>query len=360
MNSGSPFLRQWKLLALLESRSPGLGVDELALELAVNTKTIRRDLVLLRDAGLPIEESRTDHGRKLWRLITPGPLLKFNWEEALALQLARRFLTPLTGTVFWHAAESAFAKIRAGLGPQALQYLKRMDGKLHSTTPDMARYAAKSQSLDDLTLAIEECRITYLAYQSERSTEPVTREIHPYAWVFHRQSAYLAAFAVEHREVRLYKADRMHGADVTDLRFPRPADFDPARYLAGSFGVYRGAQGSPVTVRVRFATAVARYVTENQWHPSQQLTPQRDGSVVAEFTLSATEEIQRWILSFGEQALVEAPAELVKAMRRTFEHLAQAYGTGPREDSPAKSDLRRTARREPAGGSTQEKKRLPR
>ncbi len=326
MTDNSPFLRQWKLLSMMGSQPTGHGVEELARELSVGIKTIRRDLVMLQNAGFPLDEKRVEHGRKLWRLTAPAPAVPINWEEALSLYLARRFLAPLKGTLFWRSAESAIAKIHAGLNPSALRYLDRMLGVLHTTVPDSERYADKSTCLDNLTWAIEECRVTLLTYQSESSTEPVTREIHPYAWVFHRHATYLAAYATAHNEVRLYKADRMHDAHVTDLRFPRPSGFDVNQYLAGSFGVYRGNTLEPTTVRVHFAPAVSRYVTESQWHASQKLKPQRDGSLIAEFTLTATEEIQRWILSFGENAVVESPDKLVEEIRRTISQLAAAYG----------------------------------
>jgi hypothetical protein len=41
-----------------------------------------------------------------------------------------------------------------------------------------------------------------------------------------------------------------------------------------------------------------RYVQESNWHASQQLTPQNDGSLIAEFQLSGIEEIKSWVLSF--------------------------------------------------------------
>jgi len=72
--------------------------------------------------------------------------------------------------------------------------------------------------------------------------------------------------------------------------------------LAKSFGVFHG--DGEVRVRVRFLPAVARYVEESTWHPSQKLTKHRDGSVIAEFQLDGTEEIKRWIMSFGKQAQV--------------------------------------------------------
>lgn len=59
---------------------------------------------------------------------------------------------------------------------------------------------------------------------------------------------------------------------------------------------------------------MARYVQESKWHASQTLSRQRDGSVLAEFQLSTTEEIKRWIMSFGRYATVLEPADLRQAI----------------------------------------------
>jgi proteasome accessory factor B len=76
----------------------------------------------------------------------------------------------------------------------------------------------------------------------------------------------------------------------------------PQEHLAKSFGVFRG--DGEVHVRIRFLQPVTRYVEESTWHPSQKLTRQRDGSVIVEFTLDGTEEIKRWIMSFGKHGTV--------------------------------------------------------
>lgn len=67
MAKTSPLFRQWALLRLLVQRRFGLTVAELADEMNVSQKTIRRDLELLRDVGLPIVETVGSHGRKSWR-----------------------------------------------------------------------------------------------------------------------------------------------------------------------------------------------------------------------------------------------------------------------------------------------------
>jgi len=97
-------------------------------------------------------------------------------------------------------------------------------------------------------------------------------------------------------------------------------------------------------VRVRFSRNVARYVEEKTWHPSQKLTRQKDGSLAAEFDLSTTEEIKRWILSFGKNAAVLAPECLRREMNDELRSTLLQYRPGPK---PAKPTPRQSPHEDP-------------
>jgi predicted DNA-binding transcriptional regulator YafY len=135
MSEQPPLVRQWVLLRTLSARHHGASIEELAGELSVSTKTIRRDLQTFQQAGFPLEETVEQFGRKRWR-IDPAkgrPGLSFAFDEAVALYLARRLMEPLAGTPFWEAAQRAFRKIRATLGSEALKYVERF-GELFNQT----------------------------------------------------------------------------------------------------------------------------------------------------------------------------------------------------------------------------------
>lgn len=325
MSDETPLIRQWRLLKLLSSRHYGATVRELADETHVNEKTIRRDLQTFQQAGFPLEESVGDHGRKNWKIRVgkEQPELGFALDEALALYLGRRFLDPLAGTLFWEAAQSAFRKIRACLGKAAIDYLEKIAGRLHHRVVGASDYSAKADLIDQLMQGIEDQRQTFLVYRSQRATEPVTSPIYPYGLTFFRSSLYLVAYSVDHDEIRHYKVDRIEEVDVTNLPFNRPDDFDLETHLAGSFGVFQG-KGN-VIVKVWFSSVVSRYVTESVWHASQQLAPQRDGSVLATFHLTTTEEISRWILSFGKHAKALEPAELCQRIKEEAQAVCDSY-----------------------------------
>jgi proteasome accessory factor B len=321
-----PLIRQWILLRHLSSSRHGITVKDLADELQVGEKTIRRDLDMFRLAGFPLEETVHEHGRKTWRLhpAKTQPGLTFAFDEAISLYLGRRFLEPLAGTVFWDAAQRAFQKIRACLGAGALRYLDRFTAIFHQTTFGISDDSEQSDLIDQLVLAIEERRITQLTYQSLRSTEPTSYDVYPYGLTYHRGALYLVGHSPDHNAVRHWKVNRIEHVELLELRFNPPEKFDLAAHFAKSFGIFEGH--GEVHVKIRFASSVVRYVEESRWHPSQKLTRHKDGSLLAEFGLSSTEEIKAWILSFGRHAVVEEPKELRTAISGEVAALAGAYG----------------------------------
>ncbi|MCI0540750.1 MAG: WYL domain-containing protein [Verrucomicrobiales bacterium] len=313
-------LRHWILLRSLGARRQGATLRDLAVEHDVSQKTILRDLELLRSIGFPLMHSTSDHGRRHWKLDGKSGLaqLSFTLEEAAALYLGRQFLEPLAGTDFFHGAQSAFAKIHATLGDAPLRHLEKLAAAFYHTTNGLADYSHKGELTDDLVRAIEDRRLTAITYQSLRATEPVTHyDIHPYAIVWHKQALYLIAHSCDHNAIRTFKVDRISAAEVQELQFTRPPNFDPRKLLAGSFGIFEG-DGPTQTVRIRFSRQVARPVSERTHHPTQRLLPQPDGTLVAEFDLSSFEELTSWILSWGQHAEVLEPPNLREQIAGTL------------------------------------------
>ncbi len=349
MSDSQLIVRQWLMLKMLASHGPGVTIAELATEFHVSVKTVRRDLDVLRLAGFPLEETTGPFNRKSWRLEPTAARfdLAFRYDEALALSIAQRFLEPLAGTYFGDAVQRAFRKIRASVGRNVLRYLDKMTGAMHQTTRGVSDYSRKAEIIDDLLVGIEDQTEVLITYQSMQATEPVTYGIHPYGLTYHRGSLYLVGFAPHHGELRHWKVDRIARAERGESSFERPEDFDLQQHFAPSFGIYHGDQ--QIKVRIRFAPSVARFVTESIWHPSQQLTPQPDGALLAEFELSSTVEIKSWALSFGAAAEVLEPAELREQIAEEIRLLFSTYNSNTSVDHqerwPKDSDGRRKQER---------------
>ena len=149
--------------------------------------------------------------------------------------------------------------------------------------------------------------------------------MYPQGFVFHRGSLYLIAWSSRRGEIRTYKMDRIEDVHSTKLPAAVPHEFDLAEWLEHSFGVFRSGSTELQSIHIHFARDVARYVQESKWHGSQQLTPQPDGSLIAEFQLPDTQEIKRWIMSFGPNATVLEPQALVEEITNDLRRMLTRY-----------------------------------
>lgn len=328
MSEMSSLIRHWTMLRLLGTKRTGCTLQEMSVELGVSQKTVRRDIDALQRIGLPLEETTGEHGRKYWKVSEAAwhPPLTISLTEVASLSLARRFLEPLAGTLFWEGTHSFFSKIRSMLSEPAQRYLEKLSLVLHQTTQGVSNYAHKAQIIDSLMIAVEDRRSALISYQSLTSAGPVSHELHAYGLVFHLGSLYLVANSALHHEIRHFKIDRITGVELLDSRFEKPVEFRLQDHLANSFGIFKG-DGTETRVRVRFSTSARRYVEEKIWHPSQSLEVQTDGTLIAEFRLSGTDEIRKWIMSFGKNAEVLEPLSMRQKIRNDLKYLLSLYDT---------------------------------
>jgi predicted DNA-binding transcriptional regulator YafY len=324
MSESSQLVRQWKLLLALESSYSGCTIQDLMAELEMSDKTIRRDLRVLQ-AVFNITETTGDRGRKRWNMPPLSEVAGFNLTDLLSIHMGRQFLEPLAGTPFWEGHRKVLAKIRQAIGNDALRYMDKLAAAVHATNVGVSDYSERGKLVDALMVAIEDRKITLIVYQSMQATEPVEQEIYPLGMIHHRGSLYLIAWSSRRREVRNYKVDRIDSVDVQNLRYEVPRDFSLQDWVANSFGVYRTGRTALQTIRIHFSRDSARYVQESRWHHSQQLTLQKDGSLIAEFRLPDTTEIKTWIMSFGPRATVLEPAELVTEIEQDLNQMLAGY-----------------------------------
>lgn len=322
----TPAQRFLSLLRILSARRLGCTLQELANETAVSVKTIRRDLQLLRQEGFPLEEKNGPHGRKAWKLADGAsqPQLTVNLAEVASMIIARRLMEPLAGTLYWDGTQSLFRKLQELLPESSLTYLRKVSAAFYQTNSGHSDYSGKDDLIDQLMTAIKDRNVTALSYQSDRATEAVSYEIHPLGIVHHKSSLYLVAHSVDHGEVRLFKIDRLEAVERLELRFTAPQSFDLQEYFSDVFGVFKG-NGELQKVRIKFLPKVARYVEEKRWHKSQKLKRQKDGSLIAEFRLSSPDEVRKWVMSFGRNAVVLEPVEIREKIREDLHVLLGMY-----------------------------------
>jgi predicted DNA-binding transcriptional regulator YafY len=315
-----PVTRLLHLVQQLAAEPAGLTLDEVAARFAVNRRTAER----MRDAVVdlfPQLEEVDGERPKRWRLpnglsgIFREPLA----DELAALRSAARRLERDGRNDLAAPLDSLAAKIEASLKPARrrtlapdVEALLEAEGFASRPGP---RPLIPPESFALVRQAILQGRRLAFAYRAEGVATPAYREVVPYGLLYGQRVYLVAAIPWEQQPVN-YRLDRMADLRVSDTAGARPRDFDLDAYAARSFGAF---QEEPYDVVLRFAAEVADEVAAFQFHPSQTLTREPDGSITVRFRAGGLREMAWHLFTWGDAVRIVAPEELREEMRQLLE-----------------------------------------
>ena len=208
---------------------------ELASELGVTTRSVRRDVDRLRDLGYPVESERGAGGGYRLGAGRRLPPLLLDDREAVAVAIALRL-----------AAGGAVA----GVGEHALEALTKLDQVMPARLRERVAAVTEStvavpgtdtpvepEQLIDLGHAVrgaEQVRLEYCD-KAGRETE---RRVEPYRIVVLGRRWYLLAYDLGRADWRTFRLDRIRAVHRSHWRFtPRPDVPDPASHVQHSVTV---------------------------------------------------------------------------------------------------------------------------
>jgi proteasome accessory factor B len=318
-------IRQWKVLHALESSRHGTTIPALADELRVTTRTIRRDLAALQEAGFPLFDERDEEGRVRWRL--DGQVLKgletgFTLQELCALYLSRNLLEAVGATPFQRDLTLAFRRLEKLLTPRMRQFLDRLPGVLAAKRGPRA--AASSTSSDVVSKLLEATlhnRVATMTYHSVSSAAVRDYVMHPYRLAFAQGGLYLQAFVPAYKAIRTFAVDRIKSVSLEKQTFVSKENA-AEEVFANSLGVNTGPAAK---VEIEFEPRVAPYVRTRVWHASQQLREGPGDTLVLSMNVCHDWALRSWILSWGPFARVLAPAALARELRADLQAATELY-----------------------------------
>jgi proteasome accessory factor B len=315
LRSRPPLERMLRIHQALQSgKFP--NASTLAREIEVATKTIHRDIEFMRDRlGLPVEFNPGKNGYAYTEEVSAFPNIQITEGELFALIVAEKALQQYRGTSFEKLILSAIRKMEQSLPDtislnladigQTISFRTRAEPILNLEIFDtLARAAAHRQQIE-------------LGYRKPGQPQPEKRLVDPYHLANINGEWYLFAYDHARKDIRTFVPARVQSVKLTGKTFERPQKFSLEKRLRDSFGVHSGE--GEYEVVIRFNARAADYVREKKWHESQQLRELKGGGVELRVKLSSLMEIERWILSWGGDAKVLKPRELVEAVRKSAE-----------------------------------------
>lgn len=308
-------IRQWQILREIEAHRTGVTIHELAALVQVSTRTIRRDLQALQEAGFALYDEGEEHATKRWKLDTrPFQAVHegFTVADVAALYLSRSIVEAISGWPLAEDLRSAFEKIEGALNPRTREFLSTLPQVVSTKTapraqPESGRIVDITRRLFD---AVRHRRVIEMRYFSAASNRAKSYTVHPYRLALAHGGLYLVAWVPDYAEFRTFAVERIERLAVSEETFRRTREL-PAEPFGASLGVFRG---EPERVVVEFAARIAPYIRGRVWHASQQVDERPDGRI--RMTLQVTNDwsLRSWLLGFGADVVVVEPDALFRAL----------------------------------------------
>jgi predicted DNA-binding transcriptional regulator YafY len=324
MPRNAEVIRQWNIVREIESRPAGVTIHHLSRLTGVTTRTIRRDLDALQQAGFPLYDEKDD-ARVLWKLrARPFKALAesgFTLSELSALYFSRTLLECLAKTPFHADLRRAFDKLESVLTPRMRQFLDRLPSIFAAKIDASKRGAASNEIVARLLEATLYQRKANLRYHSFSSGRTKNYEVHPLRLVYALGGLYLVAFVPAYREARTFAVERIESISLLEEHFSPPPDIDTDAF-SHSLGVH---QGKPERIELEFQPQVVPYVRERMWHPSQVVRDAEGGAVRVQLDVCNDWALRAWIRGFGPFVRVIRPSALADQILDELEQARLQY-----------------------------------
>jgi predicted DNA-binding transcriptional regulator YafY len=319
-------IRQWQVLREIEARRAGVTIHELSALVGVSTRTVRRDLQALQEAGFAIYDEGEANETKRWRL--DGSPFRAVQEgltvaDVAALYLSRAVVEGVSGWPLANELTAAFGKLERALNPRMREFLSTLPEVI--TAKPGPRAHQPSRQMVDVTRrlfdAVRDRRVIVMAYFSAASNKSKSYTVHPYQLALAHGGVYLVAWVLEYDAFRTFAAERIEKLSVQDETFTRSRTLPP-NLFGSSLGVF---SGEPERVEVEFEARAALFVRGRMWHESQRMEDLPGGRLRIVLHVTHDSALRSWLLGFGSAARVTAPASLARAIAEECAATLDAY-----------------------------------
>jgi predicted DNA-binding transcriptional regulator YafY len=323
--------RQWALVRKIPRHPQKKTAAQIASELEaegfeVEKRTVERDLVALTEIFPAIEcDDRERPYGWSWAKDSPGLHLPgMTAAEALAFQMIERFIKPLLPASIVDGLQPYLRASRAKLNEATASRVASWTKKVRVVHPTQVLIAPKINPAvhHAVTEALLKDRQMEIVYHRRWRSNTVTHIVNPLALV---QRGPITYFVVSQSRDPFYLAmHRIAKAGILDTPAQRPAGFDLDEHIAsGHMGF--GA-GNMVRLEAIFDKEVAEHLHESPLSADQRLVALDEKRMKLMATVPHNQQLEWWLLGFGEKVEVLGPAEIRNKIAQTALAMVRSYG----------------------------------
>ncbi len=316
--------RVGRIVNILTSLQSGQKYSPVDLEklLGVSRRTVFRDLKELQSIGVPYKyDTRTNSYSIDPKFFLPP--IDFNLQEALSLLMLVHKMRNHLPMPYKNSALLAGLKVENNLPVDIRRYCQSSLAKVTVASEQCAAIKLLDNIYNIVQRAVRKKIMLQISYASLYEDGDIDTVLHPYHLLYKKRAWYVIGYSGLHRSIRTFHLGRIQLAESLDKRFADGEGFDVNEYLGRAWCLI--PEGKLYDIKLKFSALVARNVAEVQWHSTQQVQWNEDGSATITFRVDGLGEIGWWILGYGDQVQILAPAALRKRVLEKAQNLLQLH-----------------------------------
>lgn len=311
--------RQWQVLRLLPTKTPGITSRELVEKLeregfTVTKRTVERDLAELSTIfGIACNDKGMPYGWH-WMKGEYADLPGLTVSDAVSLRLVEDLLRPLLPSAMLESLETRFGQAKAKLAElSADNHNAKWVDKVRYVSPSMPFVPPKIDPtvLDVLHEALLTERQIEVEYR-KASGDKKTYRLHPLGLVQRGQVTYLVATAFDYDDERLYAVHRILSVNMTTESAQIAEKFSIDDYVQS--GAIEFGFGEKINVILRITKGLAEVLTETPLSLNQEILAEGNGFLLKAY-IHDSWQLNWWILSQGAAVKVIEPPSLRKLVK---------------------------------------------
>ena len=306
-----------ELVIYMQSKPLGVTINDIMERYTVSRRTAERMRDSLLNALPQVEEIDSDDNFKHWgfRNYTVSHIVSFSPKEIGNIeQLQRR----TTNKEMKKELQETVDKLKAlnrkqinSIETNIELYLQTEGYAVRQTT----QYDIDIKILDTIRHALQtNTKVNGFYHDKKRTLEPL-------GLIYGAKIYLVAREKAKGDGIYNYLLHKFSNIENTDKTFDRK-DFSLQEYTNRSFGVY---QGEILHVELKFDKDVAEDALKYNFHPTQRVKANQDGTVTVKFDAGGNKEIIWHVFRWGKNCKIIKPQSLVEEYKNYLQTVIENY-----------------------------------
>ena len=299
------------LAIFMSSKMQGVTLNEIAKRYNVSRRTAERMRDSLTCIFPAVDEIETEDNQKHWgfinysisQFVTFSPKEIANIEQCERRTTNREMKEELGKTV---EKIKAFNRKHATTVEDNIELYMQTEGY---AVRQMPQYKINVRSLEIIREALQQSKMVEGVYHGKK------RLIEPLGMIYGSKIYLVAREKAKGKDIYNYLLHKFDDLKLTEKTFEK-GNFNLQEYTNQSFGVYHG---EILDVKLSFSPELAPEAKEFNFHPTQKIKEESDGSLTVSFKASGSLEIIWHVFRWGSGCKILAPKSLKDEYKKYLE-----------------------------------------